>query len=345
MEKVRSASKSIGEADFVLEEKEYPLLEPYFNDSSFIVQSIALTLAEECAQASSSTLLLQQVVEKRLEKAFLSETSGGGTERMALCGLHLFENERFYSKKAQDLLEKQLRRAVEEYRKNKETRVESTLKDLIVCAGQARTKALSGLLGAIKKEFGDVFNDLDKKYTPVSRHMQNIECPWFNSVAWKAALARARIGSNEDLKFCIDLVDKFPDPEFRSLVLLRDLASIDRPELLEYYYRCLDRNESYAEPWGDRVRYGTAVMSAMLGRIDDDEIRKRVDVRLPDAIQQLKAYVQEKAGGDPTKLKFRYNRSLSECSMKSLKERRDSLRETHAVEAKNAQAENVPFVQ
>jgi len=340
MEKARS-TPYCGQADFVLEEGEFPLLEPYFEDSSFCVQSYSLILAGECAEASSSTLLLQRVVEKLLEKAFVRETSGGMTQRIPL---PRYENEELYSKKSIELLEKQIHKAVEEYRNSKDSYIEGTLRDLIVCAGKSRNKQLLNILGKIKREFGYVFEDLDRRYTPTNKHMQNRECPWFNSVAWKAALARARIGSDEDLKFCIDLVDKFPDPEFRSLVLLRDLASIDRPELFEYYYQCLDRNESYAEPSGDRVRYGTAVMSAMLGCIDDDEIRKKVDIKSPDAIQQLKTYVQEKAGGDPAKLRFRHRRSLFERSMKSLKERRDFLREKHTAEARNTPAENAPSV-
>ncbi len=338
MEKAR-ITPYCGQADFILEEDEFPLLEPYFEDSSFCVQSYSLILAGECAEASSSTLLLQRVIEKRLEKAFVREISGKITQRIPL---PRYENEKLYSKKSIELLEQQINKAVEEYRNNKKPYVEETLRDLIVCAGKSREKQLLNLLGKIKKEFGDVFEDLDRKYTPTNKHMQNRECPWFNSVAWKAALARARIGSDEDLKFCIDLVDKFPDPEFRSLVLLGDLASIDRPELLEYYYRCLDRNESYVEPWGYRVRYGTVTMRALVGSIDDDEIRKKVDEGSPDAIQQLKTYVQEKAGGDPAKLRFRHARSFFARSMKSFKERRDSLREKHAAEAKNTPPESAP---
>ena len=57
---------------------------------------------------------------------------------------------------------------------------------------------------------------------------------WFDSSRWSALRARARMDVKEDIELCIELVKAHPDRDQRAAELLRSLAYVRQPEVLEY---------------------------------------------------------------------------------------------------------------
>ncbi len=93
---------------------------------------------------------------------------------------------------------------------------------------------------------------------------------FYGTAGWKARLALARMGSQEDIEYCITMVEAYPDVETRVVRLLDDLAYIRQPEAIRTIQKYLE-SDGRIDPQGDVVPlpYWDYVIT-ILGKILDD---------------------------------------------------------------------------
>lgn len=68
---------------------------------------------------------------------------------------------------------------------------------------------------------------------------------FYGSAGWKARLALARMGSQEDIRYCIEMVEAYPDVQTRVTRLLDELAYIRQPETIRVIQNYLESDEWY----------------------------------------------------------------------------------------------------
>ncbi len=336
MKATREQQKPVPDGrELFLDEQDYPLLEPYFNDTDVYVRRQAYIIAHDIAFATTSTLIQQNFVERTLEQAFDFENVDSRIRNLCKFAKNLF------SSKAKALLGQQLKRAEEEWALSqggdalREKEVRRCFNHLILCVAAAEDREKLDLLEEIKKKYGGVFEDLGKKYSvKKKRYHQNLENPWFDQPAWYALIARAKMGVKEDIAFCIKLVDEFPDVEMKCETIYRELAEIPQPEVLEYFYKSLDSKESYVDSSSDtKIELSTVSLFYLIQSIDDSVLSKIKISNASDAVSQMREYVKTKAGGDPKKLPIRS--LLAEDFKKSQKSARQQV-------ARNKKAQMAP---
>lgn len=66
---------------------------------------------------------------------------------------------------------------------------------------------------------------------------------WFSLNGWYARLALARMGSQEDIAHCIDMIESHPDADFRVTQLLKNLAYIRQPEAIMVLQEYLESDQ------------------------------------------------------------------------------------------------------
>lgn len=102
-------------------------------------------------------------------------------------------------------------------------------KELIRVTGVAQLKeALPRLEGFLIDE-----QQFNAKWRKIGRK-------WYSTLGWNARLARARMGIEQDINKCIQLVDNSEDNFFKVYHLLPDIAYIRRPEAVEYLQQYLN---------------------------------------------------------------------------------------------------------
>lgn len=73
---------------------------------------------------------------------------------------------------------------------------------------------------------------------------------WQGTRVWAALRARARMGVKEDIQRCIELVDAHPNEDRKGSELLRELAYVRQPEVVDYIYDYLKSDK--VEKWKGR---------------------------------------------------------------------------------------------
>lgn len=86
---------------------------------------------------------------------------------------------------------------------------------------------------------------------------------WQSSLVWAALRARARMGVKEDIARCIQLADSHPDEDYKARRLLRELAYVRQPEVVDYIYDYLKSDEVEKVKGRDVVRMSHAQRAAM----------------------------------------------------------------------------------
>jgi hypothetical protein len=66
--------------------------------------------------------------------------------------------------------------------------------------------------------------------------------------SWEARKARARMGVEKDIRYCIRVVESEPDPDRRILSGLQDLSYIRQPEIVDYLRKQLDSRARIVPP-------------------------------------------------------------------------------------------------
>ncbi len=205
----------------------------------------------------------------------------------------------------------QVERALKDYElfPNESNRIEFHLKGLIKCIGMARATEHMALLGRIKEKFGHVFENLPETNAAIEKNVYKVLDSWLVSPAWTAVVTRARLGSKEDTLFCIDLARGFPNNQFKTLQVFRDLAHTEQPEVLQYFYDSLDSQESFEvnkEPFKSRRYVWPSALQKFLGMLNNKDLQVLEKCRQQEeVVQKIHEYVQKNAGGDPRKLPIR----------------------------------------
>ncbi|HPS02601.1 MAG TPA: hypothetical protein PLA90_13775 [Candidatus Sumerlaeota bacterium] len=220
MKAAREKKQLVDGSNLSLDEKTFSLLDPYLNDPDEHIRRQALSIEIAVVHSTTSTLIRQIFVERTLENDDRS------LRILLSMGCESF------SQKSKFLLGQKLISAEAEWVESqggdrlKEERLRIRFNQLILCVGVAEDRDKLNLLEQIKNKYGSVFEDLDKKYTPTQKYLQEIENPWFDQPAWAALRARAMMGVKEDVEFCIKLVDEYPDNRFKAEVIFDDLEKI-----------------------------------------------------------------------------------------------------------------------
>ncbi len=293
MESVRKDPSRYGAKSILLPPNAIEELKPYLNDADESVRSKARLFVCQSALVSTSTLVRQEGVQELLKHLFDSE----GNARSSSLLLYFFDTD--YNKEARSLLGKSLERALREYKENpSNTRKHERLTDLILCVGYANAREYADLLAQIKLDYGNVFENLKEQYAQkISYHHASIKNPWLGTPAWYAVLARARLGFKDDLKFCFELVEGYPDAECKVYHIHDEsLNTVNQPELLEYYFKALDSTETFPGEGGTEY-YRDHVLSSLRNLIGDKDIGEQEAY----SIEKIREYVKVKLGGDPKK--------------------------------------------
>lgn len=292
MECVRKDPSRYGAKSILLPSNSIEELKPYLNDADESVRSKARWFVQQCALVTTSTLVRQEGVQELFRHLFDSERNARSSSLL----LDFFDTD--YNKKARSLLGKSLKRALREYKENpSDSRKHERLTNLILCVGYANAREYADLLAQIKSDYGSVFENLKEQYAQkISYHHMSIQNPWLGTPAWYAVLARARLGFKEDLKFCFELVEGYPDAECKVYHIHESLNTVNQPELLEYYFNALDSTESFPGEGGTEY-YRDHVLSSLRNLIGDKDIGEQG----VESIEKIREYVKVKLGGDPKK--------------------------------------------
>ncbi len=311
MEKARVKKEYVG-GTYILNEQEYPALEPYFQDPDIFVRRQADQIARNSAEYSSSLSVRQKYVEHVLQCAFDWEAYGPSVGILQqYCPEH-------FSEKARVMLGEQLRRAIAEYETTKTDNTRECLNSLILCVSTADATEHKDILQDIRKKFGGEFGDLTENAN-INKYTRNSQADgWFSPPALEAAKALATMGEKEEIEYCIRLADTYPHPEPKEMLFF-GLELIGQPEVLDYFYRHMTNSATYVDHSGKRRTLGWLCAGHVLSMIADKELRKSMSDG-SDLVKTVRAYVKEKAGGDPKKLPIR-NRT------KANRERLESLRQ------------------
>ncbi len=70
----------------------------------------------------------------------------------------------------------------------------------------------------------------------------------YGTISWAALKARARMGVQEDINRCIELVESHPDEEERVVSLLKNISYVRQPQVVEYLWGYLN-SEKKLPPW------------------------------------------------------------------------------------------------
>lgn len=218
-----------------LSRKELPLLEPYCSHRNPSVRRMAYALVAMTTEKSTVTLERRLGVEIAIRAVCDPDPGVRQVTRRALKNF----SEADYSDVAKQFLSDQLRDCVKVPVHGRDT---GKLLGIIGLIGRAKSTGDLEVLRQVRSEYNDVFQNLDKKYISVKgQYRQKVECPWLGTPGWITALVRARMGVKEEIAFCIQLVDDFPDEEFKSKVLYDALTYIESPEVVSYLYKkCQD---------------------------------------------------------------------------------------------------------
>jgi hypothetical protein len=207
--------------------KEIPLVENYRKSGDPRVRYDAYRMVMLSTHRTTNTLEKQRGVEMCLE-AFKDPD-----EDLRSFPLRLgFLQARDFSENAKDIIRREIQKQ------------ETPALDLVLLVGVADITSELDHLAELKKQDGGVFENLAEKYRPSNLPgVPPVACPWGGSVAWAAAKARARMGVKEEIEFCINLVEGFPDEEYRVKSLLRDLSYVRQPEVIVYLRKYLSSDK------------------------------------------------------------------------------------------------------
>ncbi|NOT00532.1 MAG: hypothetical protein HOP29_07880 [Phycisphaerales bacterium] len=118
---------------------------------------------------------------------------------------------------------------------------------------------------------------------------------WYGTVGWAARLARARMGSDADLRRAIDLLENESEHVTRVTVLLRDLAYIRRPAAFAHIGKYLDDDAELPPtktgvPGTPYAQYAIDVLAGTVGEFP--VARKYVGAYTNDEIAVGRAWMQ-----------------------------------------------------
>ncbi len=122
---------------------------------------------------------------------------------------------------------------------------------------------------------------------------------WQNTLFWHALRARARMGVEEDISRCIELVQLHPDEDYRVSFLLKELAYIRQPEVVDYLYTYLKSDKLGRYGGHDVIRRSYAQRSAMaLATMLRDFPGSKSYGGNPERIERCRLWMSEQAKWD-----------------------------------------------
>lgn len=100
---------------------------------------------------------------------------------------------------------------------------------------------------------------------------------WYGTVGWAARLARARMGSDDDLRRAIDRVENESEHVTRVTVLLRDLAYTSRPAAYTYLGRYLDDDSELppTKTGAPGTPYAQYAIDVLAGAVDEFPVPRK----------------------------------------------------------------------
>ena len=108
---------------------------------------------------------------------------------------------------------------------------------------------------------------------------------WYGTVRWASHLALARMGSKDDILFCINKVEKENDMVIRVTRLLNDLAYIGQKEIVEILKKYIESNEKLP-PVKDNVE-GTGYNQYAM------DLMTKMIMNFPVEIKSVGCYTQQ----------------------------------------------------
>jgi len=192
------------------------LFEPYVKDSSSTVRRMAYTLLRRTAELHATPPVRQRVVETLLEERIRHPEEVDSA-------LSVFQREADFSPAAKDVIRREM--------------AGDGLRPIDLCGVAQLRDQLPRL--------GDLLIDETQPTDPG----RPIAYRWATE-GWRARLARARMGVQEDVQRCIALVDSEPDEKLRVKHLLADVAYIRQPEAIRYLQKYLDSDKRFPDDYG-----------------------------------------------------------------------------------------------
>lgn len=99
---------------------------------------------------------------------------------------------------------------------------------------------------------------------------------WYYTLGWRARLAKARMGIEEDIKKCIELAEAEQDSTERVLRILPQIGYIRQPEAIKYLQRYLESNKRLprVKPTAPGMSYSNYVMSILAESLSNYPVKK-----------------------------------------------------------------------
>ena len=184
--------------------------EPCIANTNVAVRSQALGFALKVAELHPSRSVRERIVDN-LISGLLSETITARSLRWKY-GKFLL---RFTANDFSDISKTAIIQALQ---------ADNPSKELVLVCGVAQiTQTLPRLA-----EF--LFDEVAYSKEPNKKHFPK----WYFTLGWRARLARARMGVQEDIEKCLAMVDTVTDVHTKATILFHDVAYIRRPEAMEY---------------------------------------------------------------------------------------------------------------
>jgi len=100
---------------------------------------------------------------------------------------------------------------------------------------------------------------------------------WQHSVLWAALRARARMGVEEDIYRCIEMVESHPDEAYRAARLFKELSYVRQPQVVRYLAGYLENETLYPYLGPDVVRftYGQCAAQALARMLRGFPVKER----------------------------------------------------------------------
>jgi hypothetical protein len=191
-------------------QKALDLFEPYVKDPSSTIRMRACTLLRRTAVLHSTPAVRQRVVATLLD-AYVRNPGEVDLE------LSVFQREADFSPAAKEIIRRLMAGDV---RRPINLCGVAQLRDQLPCLGELLID--------------------EAQYGP----------SWWATQGWRARLARARMGLQEDVQHCIALVESEPNETLRVGHLLAHIAYIRQPEAIRYLQKYLDSDKRFPDQHG-----------------------------------------------------------------------------------------------
>jgi hypothetical protein len=242
-----------------------PYLEEYLSDPCDSVRWHAHVLLRRVGLDANDVVVRQVVVEKLLIR--LRDDAALGNKQWLANRLLVFTSADF-SQGSRELLQELFVEALGSWNKHLQA-------DIILLVGVAELK--SELLrlkefideneGKLKQQHDEYIAYWRQTVEKMPQRMRGRYARtlkkqyWQKSLVWAALRARARMGVEEDVERCIELVESHPDEDYRVGWLLQELSYVRQPEVVDYLYQYL-QSDKVREPGGRDTHVGTYAQRA-----------------------------------------------------------------------------------